>query len=439
MHQYKDHYVSVNKKFLISISLALLWAIFSVWLARFWFGDLSKHLGIIISGFLVFFIAILPGFFNVFMFSSLLLDRRPNRKPLKRYPSISILVAAFNEEKNISDTLLSIYKQHYPGNFEVIVINDGSTDQTKFYVSKLKRKFSWLTLINIKKNQGKALCLNEGLKVSRYPLIVTLDGDSFLYKDALVRIVERFKNDPPNTKAVAGTVMVKNSRENWVTQAQEWDYFHGIATVKRVQSLNHCTLVAQGSFSLYEKKALKEIYGWRDTIGEDIVLTWALLEKNYRIGYCEDSVAFTVVPNTFLGWLRQRRRWARGMLEAFQYHPSLLFKPSKTAFFVWIDFFFPFIDFAFTFGFIPGIIAACFGYFWIVGLITLSLIPVAFLLNWIMYTVESNMYKKQNLHVRKNILGFFIYTVFYSIVMQPITLAGYFYEVFGARKIWGVK
>jgi biofilm PGA synthesis N-glycosyltransferase PgaC len=135
--------------------------------------------------------------------------------------------------------------------------------------------------------------------------------------------------------------MVKNSRENWVTQAQEWDYFHGIATVKRVQSLNHCTLVAQGSFSLYEKKALKEIYGWRDTIGEDIVLTWALLEKNYRIGYCEDSVAFTVVPNTFLGWLRQRRRWARGMLEAFQYHPSLLFKPSKTAFFVWIDFFSP--------------------------------------------------------------------------------------------------
>jgi biofilm PGA synthesis N-glycosyltransferase PgaC len=74
-----------------------------------------------------------------------------------------------------------------------------------------------------------------------------------------------------------------------------------------------------------------------------------------------------------------------------------------------------------------------------VGLITLSLIPVSFLLNWIMYTVESNMYKKQNLHVRKNILGFFIYTVFYSIVMQPITLAGYFYELFGARKIWGVK
>ena len=439
MRKNRNHYVSVNQKFIISIAVAVLWATFSLWVARFWFDDLSQLIGGVLASYFILFIAIVPGFINAFMFSSLMLDRRPDRIHLKRYPGLSILVACYNEEKSIQATILSIYKQRYPGPLEVILINDGSTDKTLPIVRKLARKFSWMKVVDVKKNQGKALCLNQGLKISKYGLIVTLDGDSFLFKEALSRIVERYKSDPVNTRAVAGTVMVRNSRDNWITQSQEWDYFHGIATVKRVQSLYQGTLVAQGAFSLYEKKALQEINGWPNTIGEDIVLTWALLEKSYRVGYCEDGIVFTEAPNTLLSFIRQRQRWARGMFEAFQYHPKILFKKKLHSFFIWWDLLFPFMDFAFTFGFIPGLIAACFGHFWIVGPMTLSLFPIALFVNWVMYHIEGKMFNLQKLIVRRNILGFFIYIFPYNLILQPAAVAGYVYQIFGFKKTWGTK
>jgi poly-beta-1,6-N-acetyl-D-glucosamine synthase len=439
MKQLIDHYVSVNKKFNFSILIAALWAIFSIWVARFWFDDLSNQIGGFLAGYLILFIAIIPGFINAFMFASLMLDKRPTRTHLKSYPALSILVACYNEEKNISSTILSIYKQKYPGPLEVIVINDGSKDQTKNIVKRLIKRFSWLKLMDVEENQGKALCLNQGLEAAKYNTIITIDGDSFLFKDALARIVERYKNDPPHTRAIAGAVMVRNSRENWITQSQEWDYFHGIATVKRVQSLYQGTLVAQGAFSLYDKKALQEVQGWPNTIGEDIVLTWALLEKNYRVGYCEDAIVFTEVPNTFLGFVRQRERWARGMFEAFQFHPKILFKNKLYVFFIWWDLFFPFMDIAFTFGFIPGLIAAFFGHYWIVGPMTLSLFPIALFVNWVMYHIEGKMFNLQKLVVRKNILGFIIYIFPYSIMLQPAAVIGYFYQIAGIRKTWGTK
>ena len=88
--------------------------------------------------------------------------------------------------------------------------------------------------------------------------------------NALTRIVERMLSDPPGTEAVAGSVLVRNSRRNVLTKAQEWDYFHGIAAVKRMQSMYHGTLVAQGAFSLYEREALREVGGWPDCVGEDM-------------------------------------------------------------------------------------------------------------------------------------------------------------------------
>ena len=173
----------------------------------------------------------------------------------------------------------------------------------------------------------------------------------------------------------------------------------------------------------YDKKALQEVNGWPDTIGEDIVLTWALLEKNYRVGYCEDGIVFTEVPNTFMGFIRQRERWARGMFEAFQHHPKILFKKKLHVFF----------------GFIPGLIGACFGHYWIVGPMTLSLFPIALFVNWIMYHIEGKMFNLQKLIVRRNVVGFLIYIFPYSIILQPAAVAGYFYQIVGMKKIWGTK
>jgi len=432
-------YLKVNTKFQLALTIATLWGIFSIWAAQFWFADLSAIIGWFLAGFLILFIAVVPGFINAFMVVSLMMDKRPVRKHLDSYPPITILIAAYNEEAVIPDTFESIAKQNYPGVLEVILIDDGSKDQTLAVCNQLTSKYPWLRCIQQETNQGKSEALNRALAMASYELIITLDADSYLYKDALVRIVERFHSDPANTCAVAGTIMVHNSRQNWITQSQEWDYFQGIATVKRVQSLNQGTLVAQGAFSLYKKSIVLELGGWPKTVGEDIVLTWAMLEKDYRVGYCEDAIAFTIVPSTVSGFIRQRQRWARGMIEAFKYHPKVLFRKRLSTFFIWWDLLFPAMDVAFTFGFLPGLVLAMFGYFWIVGPMTLILLPMALIMNSVMYRIEEKMFSEQHLHVRRNTLGFFLYMLPYSCILQPAAVWGYITEIFGTKKSWGTK
>jgi biofilm PGA synthesis N-glycosyltransferase PgaC len=432
-------YLKVNTKFQLALTIATLWGIFSIWAAQFWFADLSGIIGWFLAGFLILFIAVVPGFINAFMVFSLLMDKRPVRKHLDSYPPITILIAAYNEEAVIPDTFESIAKQNYPGVLEVILIDDGSKDQTHAVCNQLTSKYPWLRCIQQETNQGKSEALNRALTLASHELIITLDADSYLYKDALVRIVERFHSDPANTCAVAGTIMVRNSRQNWITQSQEWDYFQGIATVKRVQSLNQGTLVAQGAFSLYKKSVVLELGGWPKTVGEDIVLTWAMLEKDYRVGYCEDAIAFTIVPSTVSGFIRQRQRWARGMIEAFKIHPKILLKRRLSSFFIWWDLFFPAMDVAFTFGFLPGLVLAMFGYYWIVGPMTLILLPMALIMNSVMYRIEERMFTEQQLRVRRNTLGFFLYMLPYSCLLQPAAVWGYITEIFGTKKTWGTK
>jgi biofilm PGA synthesis N-glycosyltransferase PgaC len=432
-------YLSVRVKFLLALFGALSWALLSVLLAHKWFGDLVTHVGLALAIFFIGGIAILPGFMNAFLLFSLLLDKRPPRKPLAQYPPLSILVAAYNEEASIADTITSIAAQHYPGELQVIVINDGSTDRTADIVRELQPGLPWLTLLDLERNGGKARALNHGLQHVRHELLLTVDADCYLYHEALLSIVERYHADPPHTRAVAGTVLVRNSRASWIAQAQEWDYFHGIAAIKRTQSLFQGTLVAQGSFSLFDRTTVVELGGWSECVGEDIVLTWAILKAGHRVGHCEDACVFTNAPATLAQFFRQRRRWARGMIEAFKHHPGVLLKPQLPTFFISWNLLFPLMDLAFTLGFIPGVIMALFGHFWIVGPMTLALIPLGLAINFFMFIVEVQMFNRRKLKVRKNPLGFAIYSIGYGVLLQPICLFGYLSELFNFRKSWGTK
>lgn len=297
--------------------------------------DLSTYVGYFWAIFLIYGIAIIPGFMNSFAALSLMMDRCPKRQPLAVYPGITMLVAAYNEAASIEDTLVSINKQKYPGKLQVIVINDDSQDEIAEIVRKAESRFPWLTLLDLKQNAGKAHALNEGLKLAEHDLVITVDADSYLHRIALINIVERYVADPPNTRAVAGKILVRNSRTNLLTKTQEWDYFLGISATKRPQFLYQGTLVAQGAFSIYDRNALIEVGGWPECVGEDIVLTWALLNAGYRIGHCEDACLFTNAPTTLKVFVKQRQRWARGMIEAFIKHPSILIKPRLSTFFIY--------------------------------------------------------------------------------------------------------
>ncbi|KWR90804.1 glycosyl transferase family 2 [Cupriavidus sp. IDO] len=432
-------YVPVRVKFVIALSVAVGWTAFSVWAAQQWLTELVQTIGVVPAVLLVGGIAIIPGFMNAFLIASLAMDRRPPRRPLDVYPPLTILIAAYNEEASIVDTLASIQRQNYPAQLQVLVINDGSRDRTAALVREAERRYPWLRLLDLPVNGGKARALNEGLKLAGNELVITVDADSYLQRNALLSIVERYRQDPPNTRAVAGKILVRNSRQNWLTRCQEWDYFQGIAAIKRMQSLYQGTLVAQGAFSIYDRDALIEVGGWANCVGEDIVLTWALLKAGYRVGHCEDACIFTNVPDNVRQFVRQRQRWARGMMEAFRHHPGILTVPRLSTFFVYWNLLYPWLDLAFTLGFVPGIVFALFGYYWIAGPMTLALLPLAILMSYLMFTIERRMFERVGLKVRRNRLGLCIYVIFYSLLLQPASVLGYIDELFKTRKTWGTK
>jgi biofilm PGA synthesis N-glycosyltransferase PgaC len=437
-------YLALRAKFAVAVTIAIGWTGLSVWLSASWVRDLGAVAGLAFAVLAITFIAYVPGFMNAFLLSTLLLDRRPARRVPAEYPGVSILVAAYNEAGAIGDTLASLMKQDYPGQYQVLVCNDGSTDDTALEVERALATLAVpanasVRVLDFPVNRGKSAVLNDGLAAARHDLIVTLDADSFVKHDGLRKLVERLLSDPADTQAVAGAVMVRNSRDNLLTSAQEWDYFHGIASVKRMQGMYHGTLVAQGAFSIYRRAALEEVGGWPHRVGEDIVLSWALLERGYRIGYADDALAFTNVPDNLRQFALQRKRWSRGLMEAFRSHWRLLFKARLSTLFVWWNVCFLPLDLIYTLVFIPGLVLALFGHYWIAGPLTVAVLPLTCLWNGVIYRIQSGVYHREALEVRRNMGGFLFYALAYSLLMQPVCVWGYFAELLGLRKNWDTK
>jgi len=427
-------YLPVRSKFLISTFFACLWFYFSWNLAQPWLRDLSNAVGYTPAFVIIFFVALLPGFLNAHILSSVVLDRPPALNLDLNYPPISLLIAAYNEADNLPETFRGIAGQDYPGEIEIIVVDDGSSDQTV----EVLQSFNLPNLKIVQAHHGgKARALNEGLKYVGNEILVCIDADTFLHPQALKRIVARFLSDPLETAAIAGCVLVKNSRSTFMTRLQEWDYFTGIASAKRQQSLYQGTLVAQGAFSAFLTKVVKAHDGWPSVIGEDIVLTWALIKSGWRIGFEPSAIGFTQAPTNVKGFYSQRKRWARGMIEGIKQHGHLVWRSSRlSAFFVAIDFMIPFIDLFYAFVFLPGVLLALFGYYYIAGPLTLLVLPLAFLIVFFMYKKQQAVFATLNLKVRRNFLGFLVYLLIYQAVMSPICVIGYAQELFGIAKRW---
>jgi biofilm PGA synthesis N-glycosyltransferase PgaC len=427
-------YLPVRSKFLISTAFACAWIFLSWNLAQPWLSQLTGVVGYTPALVIVFFIALLPGFMNAHILSSVILDRPPDLPLDLDYPKISLLIAAYNEAENIAETFRGIKGQDYPADIEIVVVDDGSTDDTIGVIQSLD--VSNLKIVRAH-HGGKAQALNEGLKHLSHDIVVCIDADTFLHPQALRRIVARFLTDPPGTAAVAGCVLVKNSRSTFMTRMQEWDYFTGIASAKRQQSLYQGTLVAQGAFSAFHTKVVKAHKGWPSVIGEDIVLTWALIKSGWRVGFEPTAIGFTTAPTTMKAFFRQRKRWARGMIEGLKQHGHLVWSSSRlSSFFIGIDFIIPLMDLFYTFVFLPGIILALFGYYYIVGMTTLLVLPMAFLIVFFMYRKQKMVFKALQLRVRQNFTGFLVYMLIYQAIMSPICVIGYGQELLGTAKRW---
>ena len=429
-------YIPVRVKFALSLCIASSWLVLCTWICLPWIKDLSYYIGLPLAFLCISLIALIPGFMNAFLVAAYLFDKRPKEKYVHEWLNVSILVPAYNEEINIQNTIEGIIRQEYLGLIEIIVIDNGSVDSTLDILKSMK--ISNLVILEEKK-KGKANALNTGLAHATHDYIVTIDADTYLMPNTIKQLVIRYSNAPKGTAAVAGSVYVKNSRESFMTRIQEWDYFISIATIKRMQSLFQATLVAQGALSLYQKRCILEVGGWRDTVGEDIVLTWGFLALNYRIDFSENAISFTSAPTTYRVFFHQRSRWSRGMIEAFIAYPKILIRPRLITFVVYWNFLFPALDMAFAFIFVPGIIGALFGHFLIAGPMTLAVLPIAIMMNFTFFLGQRKMFKHNQLRVRRNLLGYFCYMLFYNFLMTPACIHGYIQEIFARKKKWGTK
>jgi cellulose synthase/poly-beta-1,6-N-acetylglucosamine synthase-like glycosyltransferase len=282
---------------------------------------------------------------------------------------ITLIVPAHNERKTIVDTVRSLQMLNYP-EFEIIVVNDGSQDDTlerllqAYDLRRVDRVYKRslptravralyasplvpnLTLVD-KEGGGKADALNCGINLSKYPLFCSMDADSVIEDDALLKAVKPFMEYPEETVAVGGIVRCVNGctvQDGHVTHIelpnrfipvfQVVEYLRAFLSGRLGWSALRGLLLVSGAFGVYRKSAVVEVGGYDgSTDTEDLELVMALHEVNrakgrpYRIVFVPDPVCWTEVPTTWRMLHRQRNRWHRGMLQSLSRHRKMLFNP----------------------------------------------------------------------------------------------------------------
>ncbi len=243
-------------------------------------------------------------------------------------PRVSVLIPAWNEEVGIVKTLKSALHSEY-ANLEIVVINDGSTDgtdqQIRGFIEGLtpaqRKNVQYLKL----ENGGKARALNRGLKLATGELIVTVDADSVLDKQAISRLVNRFVD--PDVAAVAGNVIIGN-RARSIECLQQLEYLYGFF-FKRGDSVFNSVYIIGGAAAAYRRDVLMQLGGFdHSIITEDIEISTRILAHGYKTRYAHDAVVYTEGPADWKGLCNQRLRWKFGRLQTFFRHRSLFFKCS---------------------------------------------------------------------------------------------------------------
>jgi poly-beta-1,6-N-acetyl-D-glucosamine synthase len=433
----RDRYVSVAAKFTLAMTFTVLWVCFSVWISASWIHDLAPVTGQALAWTIVILVAYLPGAIVAFLTASLVLDRQPPLPLLSPTSALTIIIAARNEERGIARTIAALSRTDYAGPVSVILADNGSTDGTRDAARKAATDLGVSLRIISELKPGKSNALNTALEQVETAYVLTVDADTLLHRESLRRLVARLESSPSDTVAVAGAVLVGNSRVNLLTRVQEWDYYLGIAAVKRMQGLYQATLVAQGAFSLYLTDEVRRVGGWPDAIGEDIVVTWRLMEHGDRVLFEPTAVAFTDAPVLLTHFMRQRARWARGMLEGLATVPPWRQPRRLTGFVAGIDLFIPLLDVGYALIWLPGLVLFLFGYPIIVSAWTLVVLPVTLLVYGGLRTFQArHVFAPMGLRVRRNRFGYVVFLLGYQVLCSTASLAGYGQHLAGAHRRW---
>jgi len=266
----------------------------------------------------VMFILFFSTFTGVLFLLIFLENEGKNGKRAKRYPKISVIIPAYNESENIVSSIKSVLRVNYPKNkIEVIVVDDGSTDDTFAQAKSLQSKS---VKVFRKKHGGKAAAVNYGIKKSSGEILMILDADTFPDKDCFKNIVGHFEDE----NVMAALPLIKVWRPKNIIEKCQLIEYTITALVKR--SFTFLGTMACTPAGAFIRRSFIERYGdfSTDTLTEDFEMGLRIQSKGYQIVQSLDSKVYTVVPNKLKKLIRQRVRWAYGTLENIKKYSFLL-------------------------------------------------------------------------------------------------------------------
>jgi cellulose synthase/poly-beta-1,6-N-acetylglucosamine synthase-like glycosyltransferase/peptidoglycan/xylan/chitin deacetylase (PgdA/CDA1 family) len=246
---------------------------------------------------------------------------RSGRSELARWyrPGVTVVVPAYNEAAGIAATVTSLTASRYDGEFEVIVVDDGSTDHTAAIVTGLG--LPGVRLIR-QRNGGKHAALNRGIAAARHDILVLVDGDTVFQPDTLAALVNRLRD--PAVGAVSGNTKVGN-RTGMLGRWQHLEYVMGFNLDRRMYDMIRAMPTVPGAIGAFRRRALVAAGGVSgDTLAEDTDLTMAVCRRGWEVTYEESAVAWTEAPAALSQLWRQRYRWCYGTMQSMWKHRRAL-------------------------------------------------------------------------------------------------------------------
>jgi len=252
-------------------------------------------------------------------------------KTLSEYPLVAVLVPCFNEQDNAKETISYALNLDYP-NFEVIAINDGSSDRTADILNALAEKYEKLRVVHLAENQGKAMALQAGSLLTDAEYLIGIDGDALLDRHAAQWMIRHFLENP-SVAAVTGNPRIR-TRSTLLGRIQVGEFSSIVGMIKRAQRTFGRLFTVSGVITAFRKSAVHEVGYWSpNMLTEDIDITWKLHRAGWEVRFEPNALVWILMPETFSGLWKQRLRWAMGGAQVLLKNIDVLFKPKLN--FLW--------------------------------------------------------------------------------------------------------
>lgn len=242
-------------------------------------------------------------------------------------PLVTVVVPCFNEAPHLREVIEQLMRTRYP-NYEVIAVNDGSTDGTGTLLDAMSREYSRLRVIHHASNQGKAVGLNTACQLAQGEFILGIDGDALVDVNAIAWMLMPMLRSE-RIGAVTGNPRIR-TRTTLLGRMQVGEFSSIIGLIKRSQQLLGVIFTVSGVLAMFRRRAVLEVGFWSpDVLTEDIDMSWKLQLAGWRLHFQPCALCWILMPETLRGLYRQRQRWATGGMQTMMRYSGRIMQPRQ--------------------------------------------------------------------------------------------------------------